>query len=308
MGRAVGGVALVGTACVAYGTFIESASYRVRRVDVPVLKPGSEPLRVLHLSDAHLLPMYARRRAFLRSLAGLEPDLVVSTGDSLAGEDGLPALIESLGRLLDVPGVFVFGSNDYVAPRMKNPVRYLWRATGKPAPQRASLPTEELRAAFTSRGWLDLNDRRAELTIRGQRFAFRGTDDAHEHRDDYPAVAGPADPDAVNIGVTHAPYLRMLDAMTADGVEMIFAGHTHGGQVCVPGRGALTSNCDLPVQHAKGLFRHTTGDKTSWVNVSAGIGMSPYAPFRFACPPEVSLLTLVPRAEGASARRTGRLK
>ena len=81
------------------------------------------------------------------------------------------------------------------------------------------------------------------MTIRGQRLLFRGTDDAHQHRDDYAAVAGPADEGALNVGVTHAPYLRLLDAMTADGVDLILAGHTHGGQVCVPMHGALTSNC-----------------------------------------------------------------
>ncbi len=88
---------------------------------------------------------------------------------------------------------------------------------------------------------------------RADRLAFRGTDDAHLGRDDYSTVAGPADPGAdLNIGVTHAPYLRLLDAMTADGMDLIFAGHTHGGQVCVPGYGALITNCDLDPARVKG--------------------------------------------------------
>lgn len=296
LGRAALGAAAFGASCVAYGTFVESAAYRVRRATIGVLAPDAEALRVLHISDAHLLPWYRRRRAFLESLSGLDSDLVVSTGDSIASPDAFEPLLGSLGRLLDAPGVFVFGSNDYRSPRLKNPAKYLWKTTSKGAPQASDLPTEQLRAALTARGWLDLNDRRGELTIRGQRLAFRGTDDAHEHRDHYEAVAGPAEPGALNVGVTHAPYLRLLDAMTNDGVEVIFAGHTHGGQVCVPIHGALTSNCDLPPRLAKGLFRHASGHATSWVNVSAGLGMSPYAPFRFACPPEVTLLTLAPRA------------
>ena len=108
-------------------------------------------------------------------------------------------------------------------------------------------------------------------------------------------VEGPADASAdLNIGVTHAPYLRLLDAMTADGMDLIFAGHTHGGQVCVPGYGALITNCDLDPARVKGLSTHTAGGHTAHLHVSAGVGTSPFAPYRFACRPEVTLLTLRP--------------
>ena len=294
--RAFGAVAAVGAACVTYGVAIERTAFRVRGANVPVLPEGSRPIRVLHLSDAHLLPRQGRKRDFLRGLAGLEPDLVVSTGDSISSPDAIEPLIESLGRLRDVPGVFVFGSNDFHQPTFKLPVRYLFGHSGGAAKaDPPPMPTGELRESLEGLGWVYLEERTAELEIAGQRLRFRGTGDAHHERDDYSAVAGPASADAVEIGVTHAPYLRLLDAMTADGVEMIFAGHTHGGQVCIPGRGALVTNCDLPREHASGLFTYDAGGNESYVNVSAGIGMSPFAPYRFACPPEVSLLTLVPR-------------
>jgi len=108
-------------------------------------------------------------------------------------------------------------------------------------------------------------------------------------------VAGPVDRDAadVTIGVTHAPYRRVIDAMAYDGLDLILAGHTHGGQVAIPGYGALVSNCDLDPRRAKGLSRHSAGGHTAWMHVSAGLGTSPYAPIRFACPPEATLLTLV---------------
>ena len=296
IGRLAAGVLGVGAACVAYGTFIEAHDFRVRRYQVPVLPQGVDPLTVLHLSDAHLLARQTRKRDFLRGVAGLEPDLVVNTGDNIAGPDAVGALLESLGRLRDVPGVFVFGSNDFEGPHFKLPTKYLFGPSSPRGTQRrgTSLPTEELRAALAGIGWVDLDNRRAEVTVAGQTVRFRGTGDAHGHRDDYPAVAGPAASDALEIGVTHAPYRRLLDAMTADGVPLILAGHTHGGQVCVPGHGALVSNCDLPPSKASGLFAHTVGEHTAQVHVSAGLGMSPYAPYRFACPPEVSLLTLIP--------------
>ena len=104
------------------------------------------------------------------------------------------------------------------------------------------------------------------------------------------------------MGVAHAPYQRVLDAMTADGARLVIAGHTHGGQLCVPGYGALVTNCDLDRGRAKGVSRWWPGAGTSaprpsdaaWLHVSAGLGASRYAPVRFACRPEATLMTLVP--------------
>ncbi len=281
----------------------EAQAFTVRRVRVPVLAPGASPLRLLHLSDFHLMARQHHKRTWIATLAGLEPDLVVGTGDFISSPDAIGPLVDALGRLLDKPGVFVFGSNDYDAPRFKLPVRYLLGSTRKASPDadaaasdHVALPTDELRAAFEAAGWVYLEERTASLDVAGQTLRFRGTGDAHHDRDDYAAVAGPAPDDEVAIGVTHAPYTRLLDAMTADGVDLILAGHTHGGQVCVPGKGALVTNCDLPPEKASGLFTHEACGRKSFVHVSAGVGMSPFAPYRFACPPEVSLLTLVPGA------------
>jgi uncharacterized protein len=80
--------------------------------------------------------------------------------------------------------------------------------------------------------------------------------------------------------------------MAYDGHDLIMTGHTHGGQVCVPFYGALVTNCDLDTRRAKGLSQHSAGGRTAWLHVSAGVGTSPYAPIRFACPPEATLLTL----------------
>ena len=301
IGKVAGRLALAGAACVAYGTFVEAKAFQVRRVRLAVLPPGSPVLRLLHLSDIHLTTGQKAKRSFLTALAGLEPDIVVSTGDNLGHADAVAPLLASLGRLLEVPGVFVFGSNDYTAPRFTNPLGYLSRSTSRHGlhADRETLPTEELRVGLTSGGWQDVNERRAVLDVRGVRLEFRGTDDPHLHRDDYSLVAGaPAAEADLAIGVTHAPYARVLDAMTADRLGLILAGHTHGGQVCVPVWGALTTNCDLPTYRAKGLSRHEAGDQATWLHVSAGVGTSPLAPYRFACPPEVTLLTLAPTPNG----------
>jgi predicted MPP superfamily phosphohydrolase len=305
--RAVGLAAAAGVAGLAYASVVELRWFALRRIEVPVLPPGHRPLKVLHLSDLHLTPQQRRKQDWLRDLARLEPDLVVDTGDNLAHQDAVPFLVDALGDLLGVPGAFVFGSNDYFAPTSRNPVRYLLPDDGRRVTNTPPLPWRELREELERHGWTDLTNRRATLTVRGTTIAFAGVDDPHLEYDDLEAVAGPADPDAdVRIGVAHAPYLRVLDQMAADGYDVILAGHTHGGQLCLPGKGALVTNCDLEPARAKGLHRHpadappgTPG--SAWLHVSAGLGTSPYAPVRFCCRPEATLLTLTPRP----AERTG---
>lgn len=270
---------------------LEAGSYRLRRVEVPVLPSGARPLRVLHLSDLHHRPGQSRARAWVAGLAALEPDLVVNTGDNLSHRDAVPGALEAYAPLLLRPGVFVLGSNDYYVPRPKNPARYLRPDDGRRV-HGEELPWRELRGAFVAAGWHDLTNAGATLELEGVRLAFRGVDDPHLFRDDYPALAGPVDV-AVDlaIGVTHSPEPRVLDAMVADGHDLVLAGHTHGGQLCVPGFGALVTNCGLPRSQASGLSRWGRG----WLHVSAGLGTSPYTPFRFACPPEATLLTLTSR-------------
>ena len=277
----------------------ETRRFVLREATVPLLPPGHAPLRLLHLSDMHLTPGQRRKQDWIGELASLQPDLVVDTGDHLAHRDSVPVVLDALGELLDVPGVFVFGSNDYYSPTLRNPLRYLLPDSGKRHTDSARLPFDDLRARLTGAGWLDLSNRHGALTVGGLRLAFAGVDDPHLEYDRLDEVAGPADSDAdVSLGVAHAPYLRVLDQFAIDGYDAVLAGHTHGGQVCLPGGRALTTNCDLEPARAKGLHRHpaasTAGDPGScWLHVSAGLGTSPYAQIRVACRPEATLLTLV---------------
>jgi predicted MPP superfamily phosphohydrolase len=278
----------------AYASLYEVRAFTLRQVTVPVLAAGSEPLRILHLSDTHMTPSQGKKQRWLRSLASLEPDLVINTGDNLAHIDAVPSVMAAYGDLLDRPGAFVFGSNDYYSAQMKNPIRYLTGGTGSsgPRPREKDLPFEEMRAAFTARGWIDLGNRHDELEVAGRRLSFVGVDDPHLGYDELDSV--PADPTAdLAIGVAHAPYLRVLDRWNSLGYRLIMAGHTHGGQLCLPFYGALVTNCDLDRSRAKGLHTHQVeGHDPSWLHVSAGVGTSPYSPVRFACRPEATLLTL----------------
>jgi uncharacterized protein len=279
----------------------EARWFTVLHETLPVLPPGAPELRVLHLSDLHLTPYQQRKRQWVASLAALEPDLVVDTGDNLAHRDAVDPLVEALGGLLDVPGVFVQGSNDYFSPTLRNPVNYLRRDDGRRATGSAPLPWREMVDRFTTAGWRDLTNRRDELTVKHVRIAFAGVDDPHLGYDDLGSVAGRADPAAdLRIGVAHAPYLRVLDRFTEDGHDVILAGHTHGGQVCLPVRRALVTNCDLERGRASGLSTHpATGNPsepgTAWLHVCPGAGTSPYAVARVCCRPSATLLRLTPR-------------
>jgi predicted MPP superfamily phosphohydrolase len=286
------GTVTTGAAALAYAALVERNMFTLRRVDVPVLDTDAEPLRILHLSDLHMTPDQRRKQRWITALAGTDPDLVVTTGDNLAHPDAVPAVLRALGPLLDVPGAFVFGSNDYRGPVWKNPLGYL--LPEREYVQGVELPADDLRAALVMGGWADLNNARTILKAGGRTVELVGVDDPHVDRDDHPAVAGPAtaSPD-VYLGVTHTPASRVLQPMAADGTDLILAGHTHGGQVCVPLLGALATNCDLPRSMAKGLHRLPGTD--TWLHVSAGLGTHPTAPIRFACPPEATLLTLIPR-------------
>ncbi|GHC72821.1 metallophosphoesterase [Streptomyces flavofungini] len=302
------GITATAAAGIAYSVGIEARFFRLRRVTVPVLPAGMRPLRVLQVSDIHMVSGQRKKQRWLRSLAGLRPDFVINTGDNLSDTEGIPEVLDALGPLMSFPGAYVFGSNDYYGPTPRNPARYLVeKAQGrhglngnKPVVGAIHNPWEDLRDGFDAAGWVNLTNTRGALKIDGYEIALTGLDDPHIKRDRYARVAGGPDTDAdFSMGIVHAPYLRALDAFAADGYPLILAGHTHGGQLRIPFYGALVTNCDLDTDRVKGLSTHEAEGHTSYLHVSAGCGTNRYTPFRFACPPEATLLTLTERSPHA---------
>lgn len=266
--------------------------FQIRQVSLPALPVGRPSIRVLHFSDIHLVPNQKQAIEFIRSWRDLDPDMVISTGDHISHPKSIQILHDALGPLLKKPGFFVFGSNDYYAPKFKNPIRYLLPDRGRRihGPQ---LPVRQLEESLSEFGWINVTHKLIRIEVAGVSIELRGTDDAHLGRDEYLNVAKSRGEVDLSIGVTHAPYMRVLDSMAKDGVDIIFAGHTHGGQIRVPwtrGTRSLTTNCDLPNWRSRGLTR-IPGNP--WLHVSAGVGFNPYAPIRIACPPEATLLQLV---------------
>ena len=283
----------------AWSTLVEPRLFTLRRHTLPVLPEGSAPLRVLQLSDLHLAPWQHRKIEWVRGLVELRPDLVVLTGDLMGHRLARGPLLHTLAAFADsgIPTVFVHGSNDYYSPIAKNPFVYLNAPsrTGKRSPD---LDNEALTRGMTALGCIDLNNRAQRLTLRGNEIELIGLNDPHIGYDDVAALDASveslpsASQPATRLGVVHAPYQHALGELLDRDVSAIFAGHTHGGQVRVPGVGALTSNCDLPTQQARGLSVWYDAERAAFLNVSAGLGASVYAPIRFACRPEASLITL----------------
>lgn len=280
-----------GAATTAYSLW-EARQYMLRRTEIHLGRPArrpTSPLRILHLSDLHLSPRDEDRIAWVRALGELDVDLTVVTGDFHGHADAAPLVLRALAPLRDRPGLFVRGSNDYFAPTPSNPARY-FSGPSELASRRPPIDIEQLNAGLLESGWHDLDNVRHAVSLRGWQIDARGVDDPHIERDRYADVAGPYDPASdLRLGVTHAPYRRVLDAMSSDGTDLILAGHTHGGQICVPGLGALVTNCDLPRRQAKGISAWSD----SALHVSAGLGTNPYTPIRLACRPEATLLTVV---------------
>jgi predicted MPP superfamily phosphohydrolase len=304
---ALAGAGLLAAGAVGWGMLVEKNRFILRHEVLPVLDPGSDPITVLHLSDLHLAPWHSQAVSWISELVHTAPDLIIGTGDFLGHPDGLPALTQALLPLAGIPGVVTHGSNDRLAPQFKNPLSYLLRPSRVDHDDGVPMDFAGLQDLYTNiLGWSDIDNSATRLQINGSTLECVGVGDAHygvDHTELLPSILdelreNSEEPEGARrsvttLGVTHAPYSRVLDALVTHGSEVIFAGHTHGGQVCLPGGRALTTNCDLPTSQARGLSLWSHAGRSSYLNVSAGLGTSIYAPVRLFCPPEAVLLSLV---------------
>lgn len=283
----------LGLGIAAWG-YSELNNFRLKTHTLPILEPGTlrgkESFRILHVSDLHMIPGQETKKAWVSALDSLDPDLVINTGDNLSDEKAVPDTLQALEPLLNRPGMFVFGTNDYWAPRLTNPFKYLFGM--KRNPSYVDLPWQGMRAAFIERGWQDANQKRLEFQVGKIRLAAAGVDDPHHHLDDYSDIAGPPNADAdLSIALLHSPEPRVLKQFEADGYQLSFSGHTHGGQICLPGERAIVTNSGIDRQRASGL--HQFG--SMWMHVSNGLGTSKFAPVRIFCRPSATLLKITER-------------
>lgn len=278
-------IAAIPPACVAWGV-VEAKLYRVSAYVLHVLPEGAEPISVLQISDTHLRMNNTKLQQFVRSLSDRTFDIVLATGDLL----GEPAAVDPCAEILNglnarIGKFFVLGSSDYFAPVFKN---YLDYFLGRKRHGTRRNPTPRFKELLTTKGWTDLTNRTTIVEGPGMTIQLSGMDDPHLGWDDRSILV--RDPKAnFAMCVVHdpAPY---LDAERA-GFDLTTSGHTHGGQVRFPFVGALVTNTSVPRRFAKGKSEH--GQMTLFI--TPGLGTGKFAPFRFMCPPEASVLRLLPK-------------
>lgn len=279
-------IAVVATvaSCVAWGILVGRRRYHVREYRLAILPMtgGPDALTVLHLSDLHFVRRDPGKVAFLASLP--TADVTIVTGDFLAEPEAVETSVSGVaparGRLASW---FVLGSNDYFVPK---PLNYL--AYFRPSRRRRTARggrAADLRAQLGADGWEDLTNVRREVDLDGLPVELLGLDDAHIRWHDLRVVPRTA-PERFGLAVMHSP--DSAPEAAAYGYDLMVAGHTHGGQVCLPLVGALVTNCSMPRRLVSGLIRMGP----AVLHTSPGIGTSKFAPFRFWCRPEATLLRL----------------
>lgn len=295
LGATIGAVAAAGTAFLVWGNQ-ELRRFELKKETLAILEPGTlrgrKEFRILHVSDLHMIPGQETKIAWVSALDSLEPDLVVNTGDNLSDSRAVPDTIAALDPLLSRPGVFVFGTNDYWAPRLANPFSYLLGR--KRTPSYVDLPWRDMRSVFVERGWQDATHERLEFKAGSLRLAVTGVDDPHHDLDDHDSVAGPPNEDSqLALALLHAPEPRVLSRFAADGYHLSLSGHTHGGQFCLPGSRAIITNCGIDRARVQGLHDY----EGMAMHVSNGLGTSKFVPFRFFCRPSATVISVTEREE-----------
>jgi predicted MPP superfamily phosphohydrolase len=278
-----------GLVCVLYGILVERSWFRLRRHRLHILPVGGPPsLTVLHLSDLHVLRRDPKKTRFLAGLP--QADVTVVTGDFLAEPEAVEVAVAAVGPTKGrLASWFVLGSNDYFEPQPLNYLAYFRRHRPRRVASRGR--PEDLRAQLVADGWRDLTNIREPVALDGLPIELLGLDDAHIRRQDF-RVAPRALPDRFGFAVMHSP--DSAPEAAALGYDLLVAGHTHGGQVRLPFIGALVTNSTMPRRLVDGLVQMGS----AVLHTSPGLGTSKYAPFRFWCRPEATILELRPRPGG----------
>lgn len=230
------------------------------------------PLRLAVLTDFHMGPFLGERQleGWVAASNALEPDAVVIVGDLVDRyyQGDLSEFRRWLPQLRSELGTFVVpGNHDYTRYRHLGPLPAMLHEAG---------------------ARLLIND---GVRLREDVF-LAGVDDLLEGRPNARRALAdaPAEDAAARVLLTHNPDVipRLGDARPRDRVDLVLAGHTHGGQICIPGYGAVITSSAYGRRFASGWVRAAMP-----AFVSRGLGVTA-VPFRFACPPEVVALELTP--------------
>jgi len=242
-----------------------ASDFRLRRnrVALRALPDAFHGFTLLHLSDLHLDMNRRIVDALIGRVRGMEYDACVITGDFRARTYGDHAdAVAMMARLRDVltgPVFGVLGNHDFIAM----------------VPDLEALGMRIL-----------LNESTA-LTRGNARIFLAGIDDPHYYRmENIEKAAGKIPLDEVSILLSHSPEIYCHAAYA--GFDLMLCGHTHGGQICLPGGIPVTLNAKCPRRIGRGAWRYH--GLSGYTSVGAG---SCVVDVRFNCPPEITLHELV---------------
>ena len=265
-----------------YALLIETRRLVVRQIAVPLpnLPAALAGLRIAHLSDPHCSDRATAEsvihRAVMETLRQ-GPDLVLITGDLARGSKCANAATEQLRELSAPHGVYtVLGNHDWDCTLGS----YLF---GSPGPR---MSLADWRQALAGTGIQLLANESRTIIVNGQTIAIVGIGDPSCGRDDLETALAHIGPADLKILLAHSP--DAIDLPQAPWADLLLAGHTHGGQWRLPGLGTLWAPVWRLRRRSAGLMRFGQ----SIVHVSCGLAAGTDA--RFLCPPEISILTLVP--------------
>ena len=253
---------MAGVLCVLYAWQVEPYWLETTHAQAPTAKlpPGAKPIRIRHISDLHCDPKVRLEDKLPDIVAGLRPDLIVFTGDSINSREGLSNFRRCMGRLAKLAPTFAVKGN--------------W------------FPNID---AFEGTGAAELNGQTVELEIGGAKIRIAGI--AYDRSS---SAAGVLDKlnadDAFTIFLYHKPDL-IYDVSRAD-VDLCLAGHTHGGQVALPFYGAMITLSKYGKRFEAGLYR--VGGTSMYVNRGIGMEGGRAPRIRFLARPEVTLIEIVP--------------
>lgn len=266
-GRAILLVAALGGACVAYGYWVEPYWPAIIHVRIPTAKLAdrSRPLRIVHISDLHSDPAPRLEERLPGLIAAEKPDIIVYTGDSINAPAALPVFRRLMSRLAGIAPTFAVRGNWDV---------WYWR-------------DHDL---FGGTGVHELDGRAESVNVGGREIWLAGVAVGHEKLvakalDDVPAGS-------LTIFLYHYPYPDVIPADHAADVDLLCAGHTHGGQVALPLYGAIITLSKYGKTYESGLYR----SGGMWMYVNRGIGLEGgSAPrVRFWARPEITAIDFVP--------------
>ena len=263
--RIVVSLALLGFLCMAYGYFIEPYWPSVTHLQIKSskLSAGSDPIRIIHISDLHSDPK-ARLEERLPELIGREqPDAIFFTGDCINSPDGLPVFKECLTKLAAIAPTFAVKGNWDVA---------FWRNLN----------------LFEGTGVREMDGDAIAINAKGSSIWVAGAGVGHEERIKQTLSSVPND--VFTVFLYHYPDL--IPEIADQPVDLYCAGHTHGGQVALPFYGALITLSKFGKQYEAGLYKVNN----TWLYVNRGIGMEGgSAPrVRFCSRPEVTVIEIIP--------------